>query len=204
HVRDIEQLREHLGIDRWIVFGISWGSVLGATYAERYAEHVRGLVLAAVSLGTEADIEWLTVHAGRFFPAAWRQFRDHVPQELQHFRLVEAYNTLLMDRDPRIHEAAATAWCRWEDTHVSTTPTARSNPRYEDASFRLAFARQVTHCWRHNSWLDDDEILRKAGRLTGIPGHVIHGRLDLSGPLDSAWLLHEAWPESELVIVDHE
>ena len=85
HVRDIEQLREHLGIDRWIVFGLSWGSVLGLTYAERHPERVTAVVVGAVSTGTRADIDWLTVHAGRFFPAEWDAFRDHVPDDLRTF-----------------------------------------------------------------------------------------------------------------------
>jgi proline iminopeptidase len=204
HVADIEQLREHLGIDRWIVFGLSWGSLLGATYAQRHPDRVRALVLGAFSTGTAADIDWLTVHAGRFFPAEWHRFRDHVPSRLRDLRLVDAYNMLLMDPDPAVHEAAALEWCRWEDAHVATTPDAVPNPRYDDARFRLGFARQVTHCWRNNSWLEDDEIVRNADRLAGIPGCIIHGRLDLSSPLDAPWRLHHSWPGSELVIVDDE
>ena len=204
HVADIEQLREHLGIDRWIVFGLSWGSVLGATYAERHPDRVRALVLGAFNTGTAADIDWLTVHAGRFFPAEWKRFRDHVPAELSDLRLVDAYNILLMDPDPAVQEAAAIEWCRWEDAHVATTPDAAPNPRYDDARFRLAFARQVTHCWRNNSWLEDDEIVRNADRLAGIPGCIIHGRLDLSSPLDAPWRLHQSWRGSELVVVNDE
>ena len=204
HVADIERLREHLGIEQWIVFGVSWGSVLGATYAERHPERVRAVVLAAVSTGTAADIEWLTVHAGRFFPAEWQAFRDHVPPASWGERLVDAYNSLLMDPDPEVRDAAAVAWCRWEDAHVATTPAARPNPRFEDPSFRLGFARQVTHCWRHDSWLAPGEIVARAGRLAGIPGWLIHGRLDLSSPLDAPWRIHQAWPGSELVIVEDE
>ena len=204
HIRDIEQLRDHLGIDRWVVFGISWGSVLGATYAERHPERVSAVVLAAVSTGTAADIDWLTVHAGRFFPAEWQQFYEHVPPELRSQRLVDAYSTLLMDPEPDVREAAAAAWCRWEDAHVATTPGATADPRFDDPTFRLAFARQVTHCWRHNSWLVGDEIVDNAGRLSGIPGWLIHGRLDVSSPLDAPWRIHRAWPGSELVIVDDE
>lgn len=204
HISDIEALRGQLGIERWIVFGISWGSVLGATYAERHPERVIAVVLAAVSTGTAADIDWLTVHAGRYFPAEWRGFRDHVPPALRGERLVDAYNALLMDPDPAVAEAAATAWCRWEDAHMGQTSTGWSNPRYADATFRLGFARQVTHCWRHNSWLEPDEIVRNAGRLAGIPGCLIHGRLDLSSPVDCAWRIHQAWPDSELMLVDDE
>jgi len=204
HVADIERLREHLGIERWIVFGVSWGSVLGATYAERHPERVSAVILGAFNTGTAEDIDWLTVHTGRFFPAEWHAFRDHVPVELRGMRLVDAYHTLLMDPDPAVREAAAVAWCRWEDAHVATTPSAVPNRRYEDAAFRLGFARQVTHCWRNNSWLGPDEIVRNADRLAGIPGWLIHGRLDLSSPLDAPWRLHRAWPESELIVVTDE
>lgn len=205
HVGDIERLRQHLGIDRWIVFGASWGSVLGLTYAERHPHRVLAVVVAAVSTGTAEDIDWLTVHAGRFFPAEWRAFRDHLPVGLRSIRLVDAYNTLLMDPDPAVREAAALAWCRWEDAHMSTTAaSARRGLAEEDPRFRLAFARQVTHCWRHNSWLAPDEIVRNAGRLATIPGFLVHGRLDVSSPLDAPWRIHEAWPGSELVVVDGE
>ena len=204
HVADIEQLRRHLDIDTWVVFGRSWGSVLGLTYAERHPERVRAMVLVAASTGSAAEIDWLTVHAGRFFPEHWHQFRDHVPAELAHLRIVDAYAGLLMDPDPHVHQPAAAAWCRWEDAHVATTPGAGHDRRYDDPRFRLGFARQVTHCWRHDSWLTDDEIVANAGKLAGIPGWLIHGRLDVSSPLDAPWRIHRAWPGSELVVIDDE
>jgi proline iminopeptidase len=204
HVADIEALREYLGIDRWIVFGLSWGSVLGLAYAERHPERVRAVVVAAVSTGTRADIDWLTVHAGRFFPAEWEAFRAHVPAHRRDRRLVEAYRELVMAPDSEVHTAAAAAWCQWEDAHVATTPGATPNPRYEDPRFRLGFARQVTHCWSADSWLAPDELVANAERLAGIPGWLVHGRLDLSSPLDGPWRLHQAWPGSELVVVDAE
>jgi proline iminopeptidase len=204
HVADIEQLRRHLNIDAWIVFGLSWGSLLGLTYAERHPERVRAMVLAAASTGSAAEVDWLTVHAGRFFPEQWHEFRGHVPAELAHLRIVDAYHQLVMDPDPIVHHAAAASWCRWEDTHMATTPGTVHNPRYDDPSFRLGFARQVTHCWRHNSWLTDDEIVVNATSLAGIPGWLIHGRLDVSSPIDAPWRIHQAWPDSELIVVDNE
>lgn len=204
HVSDIEQLREHLGIDEWAVHGYSWGSVLGLAYAQRHPERVTAVVVGAVSTGTRSDIDWLTVHAGRFFPAEWEAFRSHIPRRLQGRRLVDAYAELLMDPDPAIHEPAAIAWCRWEDAHVGTTPGAAPNPRYEDPQFRLGFARQVTHCWRNNSWLSNDELVENADRLVGIPGWLVHGRLDVSSPLDAPWRIHQTWPNSQLIIVDNE
>jgi proline iminopeptidase len=204
HVGDIERLRRHLGVDRWIVTGGSWGSVLGIAYAERHPERVVGVVVAAVSSGTPEDIDWLTVHAGRFFPAEWRAFHDHLPVERRHERIVDVYNDLVMDPDPSVRDAAALAWCRWEDAHVATTPGATPNPRYDDPRFRLAFARQVTYNWRHNAWLGPDELVANAGLLAGIPGWLVHGRLDLSGPLEGPWRLNQAWPGSELIVVGDE
>lgn len=204
HISDIDRLRQHLDIDRWIVHGHSWGSVLGLAYAERHPARVTAVVVAAVSTGTRADIEWLTVGVGRFFPAEWRAFRDHIPRRLRGRRLVDAYADLLFDPDPEVHDAAAAAWCRWEDAHVATTAGTRPNPRYEDPRFRLGFARQVAHCWRNDSWLDDDEIVTNAGRLDGIPGWLVHGRLDISSPLDAPWRIHQAWPHSTLVVIDGE
>jgi proline iminopeptidase len=204
HIRDIEQLRQHLGITRWMVFGLSWGSVLALTYAERHPGKVSAVVVAGVGTGTRADHDWLTIHAGRFFPAEWHEFRNHIPPSLRELRIVDAYNLLLMDPDPEVHNAAAAAWCRWEDAHVATVPGALPNPRYLDGWFRLGFARQVTHCWRNDAWLEPDEIVRNAGRLAGIPGRLIHGRLDVSSPLDAPWRINQAWPDSQLIVVDDE
>jgi proline iminopeptidase len=209
HVADIELLRAHLGIERWVVFGLSWGSVLGLTYAERHPQRVTAVVVAAVGTGTAAEVDWITVQTGRFFPAEWRAFRDHVPPALRGLRVVDAYHRLLMDADPATRDAAAAAWCRWEDAHMATVPNGAGDPgyrdpRYRDPRFRLGFARQVTHCWRHDHWLGPDALVRNADRLAGIPGWLVHGRLDVSSPLDSAWRMHQAWPGSELIVVDGE
>ncbi len=204
HIADIELLRTHLGIDRWVVHGYSWGSVLGLTYAERHPERTAAVVVGAVSTGTRSDIDWLTVRVGRYFPAEWEAFNGHVPDRLRHLRLVDAYAELLMDSDPAVHEPAAASWCRWENAHVATTPGAKLDPRCDDPAFRLGFARQVTHCWRHDSWLADDEIVTNAHRLAGVPGWLVHGRLDVSSPLDAPWRIHRAWPGSELIIIDDE
>jgi proline iminopeptidase len=116
--------------------------------------------------------------------------------------LVEAYHHLLLDPDPAVHEQAALDWCAWEDTHVRTRPGDPPDPRYDDPVFRLCFARLVTHYWRHAAWLEDGTLLRNIESLTGIPAVLIHGRLDLSSPLDVPWMLAESWDSSELVLVD--
>jgi proline iminopeptidase len=201
-IGDLERLRRHLEIDRWLVYGRSWGTTLGLAYAERHPDRVTELVLAAVALTTRSDIDWLYHGAGRFFPAEWATFRDGVPAAERAGDLVEAYARLLDDADADIREQAAERWCRWEDAVVSWESGGVADPRYDDPRFRLAFARIVTHYFRHGAWLDEGQLLRDADRLAHIPGVLIHGRLDIGGPLRSAWDLAAAWPAGELVVVD--
>ena len=151
---------------------------------------------------TRREVEWVTRHAGRVFPAQWARFRDGVPPPERDGSLVKAYNRLLLDPDPAVHEQAARDWCAWEDTHVRTRPGDPRDPRHDDPVFRLCFARLVTHYWRHAGWLEDGALVRNVDKLTGIPGVLIHGRLDLSAPLDVPWMLAASWDASELVVID--
>lgn len=199
---DIELLRRHLGIDRWLVFGGSWGSTLGLVYAETHVHCVSEMVLFSVVTTTRREVEWVTRDMGRIFPAQWARFRDSVPQAERDRRLVDAYGRLLQDHDPAVRAKAAKDWCEWEDTHVAVHAGHQPDPRYEDPTFRMVFARLVTHYWRHAAWLDDGILLRDATKLAGIPGVLVHGRLDVSGPPDIAWHLAQAWPDAELVLVD--
>jgi proline iminopeptidase len=202
-VRDIELLRQHLGIERWLVLGGSWGSTLALAYAEAHPSAVSELVLFSVVTTTRREVRWVTHDVGRFFPAEWLRFRDGVPAREQG-DLVAAYNRLLLDPNPDVHKPAARHWCRWEDVHVRTRREDPPDPRYDDAAFRLCFARLVTHYWHHAAWLEEDTLLHGADRLVGIPGVLIHGRLDLSSPLDVPWRLARAWEDSELIIVENE
>lgn len=201
-IADIERLRRHLGIERWLVFGGSWGSTLGLAYAEQHPERVSEIVLVSITNTTRREVEWVTRDMGRIFPTEWARFRDGVPATERDGSLVEAYSRLLNDPDPAVREQAAQDWCTWEDVHVSLAPGHRPSPRYEDPVFRMAFARLVTHYWRHAAWLEEGVLLREAGKLAGIPGVLIHGRLDVSGPPDIAWELARRWPDSELVLID--
>lgn len=201
-IGDIERLREQLGIERWLVLGGSWGSTLGLAYAERFPERVSEMVLVSVVTTSRREVRWVTRDAGRYFPEQWARFRDGVPEADRDGDLVAAYYRLLHDPSPAVREQAARAWCAWEDTHVAVRRDHRPSPRYGDPTFRMAFARLVTHYWHHAAWLEDGALLRDAGRLAGIPGVLVHGRIDLSSPLDVPWQLSRAWPGSELVIID--
>ncbi len=198
-VADIERLREHLGIDRWLLFGGSWGSVLGLVYAERHPERVAEMVLMGIATGRRAETDLLTRGLGRLFPEAWRSFREGVPATARDGDLAAAYARLLVDPDPAVCDRAARAWTAWEDAIIPNTPPS---PRFADPAYRLAFARIVTHFWSHGSWLDEGSVLRDAGTLAGIPAVLVQGVLDLGNLLGTPWELARAWPGAELVLID--
>jgi proline iminopeptidase len=200
-LEDVERLRTLLAIERWIVYGVSWGVALALAYAQRHPERVAGMVLGAVTAGTRREIEWITWDMGRVFPREWERFVSRPPQATTGTQVCAAYARLLADHDPAVRDDAARAWCAWEDTHVSLMPSWKPDPRFEDPVFRATFARLVTHYWSNGCFLEDGEILRGMDRLAGIPGVLVHGRYDVSGPLDTAWQLHRAWPDSELVVI---
>lgn len=201
-VNDLERLREHLGIDRWVVVGISWGVTLGLVYAQRHPERVVAMVLGAVTSGSRRETDWITRDMGRIFPQEWDRFAALVPPAERAGDLSAGYARLLADPDSAVREEAARQWCEWEDTHVSLAPGWAPNRRYDDPAFRMVFARLVTHYWSHASFLADGEVLAGMSRLAAIPGVLIHGRYDISGPLDTAWALHSAWPGSQLMILN--
>ena len=199
---DIERLRIHLGIDRWLVYGGSWGATLALAYAERHPDRVTGIVLLAVTMTRRSEIHWLYHDVGRFFPEQWFRFRAAVPEADRDGDLVAAYYRLMNSPDLVVREQAARDWCDWESALVSADPDAPPLPRWSDPKFRMGYARIVTHYFHHGAWLEEGQLLRDAGRLAGIPGALVHGRLDLGGPLMTAWELHRAWPGSELLVVN--
>ncbi|WP_265523372.1 prolyl aminopeptidase [Oerskovia flava] len=201
-VADLERLREHLGIDRWVVLGVSWGTTLALAYARSHPARTSGLVLGAVTTTTRREVEWITRDMGRLFPEEWDRFVAELPPAERGGDLAGAYHRLLMDPDPDVQERAARAWCRWEDVHVSLVTGFRPTPRYDDRAFRLLFARLVTHYWSHAAFLPDGALLAGASRLADVPGFLVHGRQDVSGPADVPWRLHRAWPGSELVVLE--
>jgi proline iminopeptidase len=201
-LRDIERLREHLGIQRWAVTGASWGVTLALAYAQRFPERVTALVLAAVTSGRRLETDWITRDMRRVFPREWDAYAAVVPPSERDGDLSAAYARLLASPDPVVTERAALSWCGWEDTHVSLAPGWQPWPRFRDPVFRQVYARLVTHYWANGCFLDDSPILAGMDRIADIPGVLIHGRYDVSGPLDTAWDLHRAWPASRLVVCE--
>ena len=201
-IRDLELLRAHLSIGRWVMLGVSWGTTLALAYAQAYPQNVDALVLACVTTTSRREVDWITCGVGRIFPEQWERLISHIPQFLKGERIVDAYATMLFDANPAVSASAAAEWCAWEDSHVSLAPGYAPNRRFTDPDFRLRFARMVTHYWRHDAFLEDAQLLRDAGSMNTIPGTLIHGRYDVSSPLETAWQLHKRWPGSELHILD--
>ncbi|WP_441247441.1 prolyl aminopeptidase [Kitasatospora sp. McL0602] len=202
-IADMERLREHLGIERWLLYGYSWGSVLSLAYAEQHPERVSEIILAAVLGGRRRDIDWLYRGAGRFYPEAWERFLAGAPGTPRDGDLPAAYARLMEDPDPAVREKAAADWSAWEDamlSHESQGKLAVYGGRPSAA--RQALVRICAHYFSQGLFLEDGVLIREAGRLAGIPGVLVHGRLDMNGPLEAAWELAQAWPDAELRVAE--
>lgn len=197
---DMEQLRETLGIDRWHLFGGSWGSMLALAYAERYREHVASLVLRSVFLGRKKEIEWLFGGgAGRFFPEEWTRFSHFVP-DAERADLVRAYYRRLTGPDNAQRKEAALNWCQWETALLHMTYDASEFDEL-DESHALALARLETHYFANGCFLPlDDQILRDIVLIRDIPARIVHGRYDMITPPLAAYELKDRWPEAELTV----
>jgi proline iminopeptidase len=161
---------------------------------------VSEMVLTGAATGRRTETDLITRGLGRLFPGAWARFRDAVPEADREGDLAEAYSRLLDDADPAVRAKAARDWCDWEVAIAPPSPQPGS--RYDKPEFRMAFARIVTHYWRHGSWLEEGVVLREARRLAGIPAVIVQGSLDLGNLLGTPWELAQAWPGSELVMID--
>jgi len=203
-ISDIERLRGHLNIEHWLVLGGWRGCTLALAYAEQHPERVTEMVLFGVTTGRRAESDWLFRGGlARFFPEQWERFISAVSPDHRAADIVGAYHRLLVDADPAARERAAHEWCLWESATLSWPPSSELAPRFRDPKYAVAFARIVTHYVMHSAWIEDGAPLRDAARLASIPAVLINGRFDLQAPLENAWQLKRAWPEAELIIVDH-
>jgi proline iminopeptidase len=200
-IADMELLREQLGIERWLLFGGSWGSTLILAYAERHPRRVTEIVLIGVTTGRHSEIEWLYGGVGRYFPEAWDRFREGAGLAAGDDDIVGAYAHLVEDPDPDVRAKATDDWLEWEDAVVSLEGSGRPYGGRPPVA-RVALVRICSHYASNFAWLEQDALLRDAGRLAGIPAVLIHGRLDLGAPLRNAWELARLWPDAQLVVVD--
>ena len=201
-IADIEKLRELLGIEKWLVFGGSWGSTLALAYAETHPERVSGLLLRGVFLLTKAEINWFYQSgAGFLFPDAYDRYVAPIPEDERHDLLNAFYKRLMGPKGPE-RSAAAHAWSSWEGETLSIRGPAVKPPRFADDVFVDTFARIECHYFKNEGFFPEDGwLLKNADKLANIPGKIVHGRYDVVTPLSSAWSLHKAWPKSELQII---
>ena len=199
-VADIERLREHLSIDRWLVFGGSWGSTLALAYAQAHPARVTELVLRGVFLVRPSDVAWAFAPTGaaHLFPAEWAAFRDAIPPA-ERDDLLAAYGRRVHDPDPAVHVPAVRAFMGWELAANTLLPVPP--PDLDDATV-LAFARLLHHYVAGGGFLPEGGLLAGVDRIRAIPGVIVHGRYDMKTPPDQAWDLHRAWPEAEFHIVE--
>jgi proline iminopeptidase len=201
-VADIERLRRFLNIERWMVLGGSWGSVLGLAYAETHPQFVSGMILFGVTAGRKKEFDWLfRGGVAMLFPEEWNRLKNWLSNEYRDEEVVDAYRQLLNSSDPAICGRAAFEWCLWESATPGWPPIQGLAERFKSPEYRLAFSRIVTHYVCHNGWLEDGILLKEAQRLANIPGALISGRFDLQSPIANAWELSQRWKSAELVIV---
>lgn len=201
-VGDIEKLRDMAGVEKWMVFGGSWGSTLSLAYAETHPERVSELVLRGIFLFGRYEIDWMYRKGGasQLYPDKWEEFVAPIPQD-EHDDLVEAYRRRLTGCDREEQLRCAKAWSKWEAEIVTLLPNAHVVEEFTDDEKAIAIARIENHYMANGGWLDDDQLLRDAGKLKGISAVIVQGRHDCCTPPAAAWELHKCWPEAELEIV---
>jgi proline iminopeptidase len=201
-VADIEHLRRHLGIERWVLFGGSWGSTLALAYGIAWPSRCAGFILRGIFLGTEREVDWFLFGMGTFFPEAWKTFIEFLPQE-ERDDLLRNYYRRLVDPSPQVHHPAAAAWSRYETVCSNLIPRLDEPPGPiggPDAA-ALALARIEAHYFIHNLFLSDRSLLSEVARLRAVPAVIVQGRYDMVCPIVTADALARAWPEAKYVIV---
>ena len=199
-VSDIERLRTALDIEKWLVFGGSWGSTLALHYAETHPLHCIGLVLRGIFLCRREEIEWFLYGVRRVFPEAWRAFSEFLP-EAERDDILAAYHRRLLNPDPRIHMPAARAWSIYEGACSTLLPNPETVAAFGEDRFALGLARIEAHFFNRHLFTGDCDLIARVGKIRHLPGIIVQGRYDMVCPIRSADKLARAWPEAEYVIV---
>lgn len=200
-IADIERIREHLGIERWMLFGGSWGSTLALVYAQAHPDRVNGMILRGIFLCSPREIAWFYQDgASRFFPDYWEDFLQPIPEH-ERDNLLHAYYRRLTGADEVARMSAAKAWSRWEGRTASLMLNKEIVNHYASPFTALSLARIECHYFFNNAFLEPDQILHNMGRISHIPATIVHGRYDIICPLEGAWALHKAWPQAVFNIV---
>jgi proline iminopeptidase len=198
-VADLERIREHLGIDKWVLFGGSWGSTLSLAYAQKHSERVLGLILRGIFLCRPQDFHWFYQEgASRLFPDFWQDYLAPIPVA-ERGDLMQAFYKRLISTDEIAQMQAAKAWSCWEGRTASLRPNPELVESFHERA--LAIARIECHYFVNQAFLEPDQLLRDMPRIAHLPGTIVHGRYDVVCPLDNAWALHRSWPNSELQII---
>jgi len=202
-VTDLEKIRQHLGIDKWVVFGGSWGSTLALVYAETHPQRVLGLILRGIFLARDEDVRWLFQGgASRLFPEAWQHYLDPIPEN-ERDDMVGAYYQRLTSENEITRMGAAKAWSIWEGSTATLLPDKSVIDHFSNPHIALSIARIECHYFINQVFLTPGQILDKIDKLKDIPGFIVHGRYDVVCPIDQAVLLNQHWPESKLVVIDN-
>ncbi|CAN0653346.1 Proline iminopeptidase [Nitratireductor aquimarinus] len=201
-VSDIERLRAMMGVEKWQVFGGSWGSTLALAYAETHPERVSELIVRGVYTLTRAELEWYyQFGVSQMFPEKWERFLAPIPQA-ERGDLMAAYRKRLISEDRAVQLEAAKAWSLWEGETITLLPDPSLTEQHGDDDFAIAFARIENHFFVHGGWFEEGQLLRDAHKLAGIPGVIVHGRYDMPCPAHYAWQLHKAWPDAEFHLIE--
>jgi len=199
-IADIERLRTHLGIERWLVFGGSWGSTLALAYSEAHPERCTGLILRGIFLCRKSEIDWFLYGLRSLFPEAWHEFAGAIP-ESERGDLLAAYYRRLTDPDPSVHMPAARAWSIYEGSCSTLLPNPETVAYFAGDVVALGLARIEAHYFSHDIFLPENSLLENIGRIRDIPGVIVQGRYDAVCPIVSADDVHRAWPEADYIIV---
>ncbi|WP_027486052.1 prolyl aminopeptidase [Allorhizobium undicola] len=201
-VADIERLRQMIGVEKWLVFGGSWGSTLALAYAQTHIEHVSELVVRGIYTLTKGELDWYyQFGVSEMFPDRWQHFIAPIPAEERH-EMMAAYHRRLTGDDKAVQMQCARAWSQWEGATISLMPNLQQIEDFGEDRYALAFARIENHFFMHGGWLEERQLLNNAHRLNGIAGVIVHGRYDMPCPLRYAYELSQAWTDAEFHIVE--